>query len=790
MEQKNAGQGGDRRANKTILVRTLVLMVVFGVIAFIPLVVKLYNLQIVQHEELEARALSQQTQDVEVSAKRGDILDSKGNVLATSATVYNVQLSPLELIQAQDTYAKQVAAAEEGNGKLPTTPEPTNEFVAENLAQILDMDKEDILTRLEKTWSQYEIIKSRIEPDEADIVREFIQENGLETSIYLPPTTKRYYPYGSLASQLIGWVNYKNDNKGAYGMEAVYEEALAGKTGRVVTAKNAKGTEMLSSYESYYDAVDGSDITLTIDATIQYYCEQVLQKGIEKFDVQDGGFAIAMDPNTGAILAWANSPNYDLNEPWTVSDPILEEYLESVKNDPSSNEEAYTKALGEMQNQQWRNKAINDTYEPGSTFKSIVLAAALEEGAITENDTFYCSGSVTVADNTIRCSKRTGHGSQTLTQAVENSCNPAFIAIGQKLGASKFYDYLEDFGFLEITGIDMQGELPTSNLIWSRDYFCSAEGISSLATASFGQRFNVTPIQLITAASAVVNGGHLMTPYVVQSVTDADGNVNQYTQPTEVRQVVSEATSERCRTILESVVANGTGKNAQVAGYRVGGKTGSSETSEVDHTIVSFLGFAPADDPQVVILLAYDNPKPVSAGSNYTSGGWYISGGIMAAQMASELTGNILNYMGIEKTYTTQADTIVPNVTGLSLADATQKLQDQNLNVRAVGDGDTITGQIPVQGASIPGESEVVVYMGTDVPTDLVDVPDISGMTYDAATQALSKVGLYLKATGVSNYGSSTRVSSQSIEAGTQVERGSIVVGQFVDSGGGSGWGL
>ena len=398
---------------------------------------------------------------------------------------------------------------------------------------------------------------------------------------------------------------------------------------------------------------------------------------------------------------------------------------------------------------------------------------------VSESDHFYCSGSVMVEgwSKPISCSYTPGHKDQTLAQAVANSCNPAFVAIGQRLGAEKFYDYLEDFGFLEPTGIDMQGETDTSSLIWPRDKFTNV----NLATASFGQRFNVTPIQLITAASAVINGGHLMKPYVVSQVTDASGNVLQYTEPTEVWQVVSEQTSARCREILEKVVDGGTGKNAAVEGYRIGGKTGSSETLVEGHTIVSFLGFAPADDPQVVILLAYDAPKPASPGANTTAGGWYISGGNMAAPMAGELLEDILGYLGVEKTYTASADVLVPNVTGKTLADATSALKKNNLTLRTVGDGDTVTGQIPAQGASIPGGSEVVLYMGQEVPTDQVQVPNVVGLTLEQAQKKMTEAGLYLKASGASGYSTSTAYE-QEVAAGTSVDRGTAIEVRFTDS--------
>ena len=801
MAQRNRGrriirQKPDRKANRVIFIRSLILMGVFGCLAFLPLFVKLWQLQITDHDYYQELAVKQQTRDSTVTANRGTIYDSNGTVLAMSATVYNIQLSPNDLRETQETYREKVEKAQESGGSLPDYPEPTNEFIASNLAAILDLDEADILRRLEKD-SQYEMIKWRVDTEESDAVQEFITENHLSHGIYLMPTSKRYYPKNSLAAQVIGWVNPNMDNVGAYGLEAQFEDELSGQTGRIVTAKDGNGTELLYRFEDYYDAMDGNDLTLTLDATIQSFCESVVQEGVEQFEVQNGAFCLVMDPNTGAILAWANSPTYDLNDPWEISDPVLLQYIEDVKSGAYTEEEAYQKALaegctqeeaydkavdaavGNAQLSQWRNKAINDTYEPGSTFKSMVLAAALEEGVVTESDHFYCSGSVMVEGygSPIKCSNRSGHKDQDLATAVANSCNPAFIEIGQRLGAEKFYDYLEDFGFLEKTGIDMQGE--TTGVIWSRDDFTNVD----LAVASFGQRFQVTPLQLITAASAVVNGGHLMQPYVVSQITDADGNVLQHTEPTEVRQVISEQTSERCRAILEKVVDGGTGKNAAVEGYRIGGKTGSSQTLKGDdHTIVSFLGFAPADDPQVVILLAYDSPKPVSPGSNYTADNWYISGGNMAALKAGELMEKILDYLGVEKSYSATADVMVPNLTGLNLADATTFLKKNNLSIRVVGDGDTVTGQIPAKGASIPGGSEVVVYMGAEVPTDQVQVPSVIGLNVEQAKAKLSAQGLYLKASGASEFGSTVVAYEQSTPAGTSVDRGTTIEVRFTDA--------
>ena len=791
-------QQPDHRANRTILVRTLILLAVFGVAVFIPLFVRLWQIQIRDYDRFQELAVEQQTGDSVVAAQRGVIYDRNGEVLAMSATVYNIQLSPKEILACQEAYADDVK-----NGKELDYPEPTDEFIASNLAQILGLEEEDILKRLEKTYSMYEIIAQRVDEDTRNEVLAFTTENHI-TGIFTPPTTMRIYPKGSLAAQVIGWVNPNTENTGAYGIEAQYESVLAGETGRIVTAKNADGTQMLYQYENYYDGMDGCDLELTLDSKIQSFCENILAKGIEQFEVQDGGFCIAMDPNTGEILAWANSPTFDPNDPWAVSDPVLLQYLADIESGEYTKEEAYQKALAEgatteeardtaisaaeseVLYKQWANRSISSTYEPGSTFKSIVLAAALEEGVVSESSTFYCSGVAQVdgwSGAPIHCSDRDGHGTQTLAKAVANSCNPAFIAIGQALGAEKFYNYLEDFGFLEKTGIDVLGESninPVSaGLIWDRDKITNVD----LAVASFGQRFQVTPLQLITAAAAMINGGHLMQPYVVSQVTDPDGNVVQHTEPTEVRQVVSEQTSERCRTMLEGVVNGGTGHNAAVEGYRIGGKTGSSQTLYGDdYTIVSFLGFAPADDPQVIILLAYNSPKPAYPGGNTTAGGWYISGGNMAAPMGGELLEDILGYLGVEKAYTAGSDVLVPNLVGLDLASATSSLEKTGLSLRTVGDGAAVTGQIPAAGASIPGGSQVVLYMGEEVPTDQVTVPSVVGLTAAQAEEKLAAQGLYMRATGVSDFNSGVVAYEQDIAAGASVDRGTTVEVRFSDS--------
>lgn len=774
-EKEQKKREKDRRANRTILWRSIFLMAVFGVVIFVPLLVKLWDIQITNYDYYKELAAKQQTRDLTVSAERGTIYDANGSILSMSATVQTVVLSPLRVAELQKEYAEAVEDAKAGEGAYPDYPEPTHEMIASGLGAILNVEESVILEKLAKTSRQYETVKAKVEANIAEQVGAFISENKLDGGIFLEPDTKRYYPYSSLASHVIGFVNA--ENKGAYGIESGYEDELSGETGRVVTAKNARGTEMFSHYENYIDAVDGSDLHLTLDANIQSMLESTLAEGIETYDVQYGGFAIAMDPSTGAILGMASSPDYDLNNYNAVADPELVEGLLWLK---WLDEGEYTQ--GDAQLTQWRNKALNDTYEPGSTFKAMVLAAALEEGVIDESYTFTCTGSFHVADRNISCSKKEGHGFQTLTEAVENSCNPAFMDIGQKLGLEKFYEYLERFGLLSKTGVDIPGE-EMSN-VWDLDEM----GLVELATASFGQRFTVTPIQLITAFSSTINGGHLYQPYVVDSAIDGNSTAIYQSQPTEVRQVVSESTSERVRTILESVVANGTGHNAYTAGYRIGGKTGTSETVTRDeHNIVSFVGFAPANDPQVIVLLAYDGPRPVSEGSNHTKDGYYISGGNMAAPMAGELIANILDYMGVEKQYTPEelsgADVAVPQLKGHYLDYAQTLVNQAGLTCRTVGEGNVVTGQIPAAGAYIPGNSQVVLYLGNEeVPNDQVEVPELTGKTLEEVQSALTNAGLYLRASGASDYyGSSYKAISQSCGAGAMVDRGTVVEVRFAD---------
>lgn len=794
-DKRNSQPDRNKQSKRMVFRRSLVLMLVFGVGLFIPLLAQLWNIAIVHHDEYQAKATRQQLMDVTVSANRGDILDANGEVLAMSATVYNLILAPKDLVAS---VSENKFKDEDGNldeEAYNAEVQRKRDEVVDGLCELMpDLDREDLERRMQKVNSQYEVLATQIEEADAKAIRTFIEEHKTSYYLYLTPDTKRYYPFASLASQVLGFVNSEG---GAYGLEAGYEDVLKGIPGRVVTGKTGENVEMYNSYSNYIDAINGYDLTLTLDATIQSYAEQMLEKGIEMYDVQNGGFCLVMDPNTGAVLAMASSPEFDPNNYSVVTDSFLQADIEAeipaiyeqlkTENaakpadeqltDQELQDKARSQATASARETQWRNRTIREPYEPGSTFKALVLAAALEEGVVSESDTFTCTGSVGIGGHTIHCSKRTGHGTQTLAEAVQNSCNPAFIAIGQRLGAEKFYEYFQAFGMTDFTGIDLPGEEKGIN--WGSDM-----GITDLAVASFGQRFTVTPLQLVTGFSAVINGGSLYQPYVVQKVTDSSSTVVKETEPSLVRQVVSEQTSQRARTILETVVSQGGGKNAYQAGYRIGGKTGSAETLEDGRTIVSFMGFAPADDPQVIVLMAYDTPQEASPGSSYSTSGDYISGGAMAAPRAGELIAQILDYMGVEKQYTTEESAAVtittPKAVGYYLSDAISRVESKGLKYRTVGEGDVVTSQVPAANASIPGGSTVILYLGDAKPDEATTVPNVVGLGYEAAKNKLEAAGLFMRAVGGSTfYSEASKAQSQSVAAGESVAMGTIVDVQF-----------
>lgn len=734
-----------RRANRIIQTRSFVLMILMGVVMFVLLFFRLFDLQITRHEELQGKAVNQQTRRTVVTANRGTIYDAGGNILAISSSAETIILSPLEIDNAVNDTEDPVSW--------------TKESLAAGLAEILGKDASAIRKRMDNVKSQYEVIQLRADEDTAAKVRSYVDENKI-AGVHLVADTKRYYPYGSLAAQVIGFVG--DENTGLYGLEAYYEKELEGQSGLVISSKDQAENDMLYTYEQYFAAKNGSDLTLTLDTTIQYYLEKGIESMVDKFSAANGASGIVMDAKTGGILAMASYPNYDLNDFLTVSDQTLQERIERGES-----------TVADMQLLQWRNKALNDTYEPGSTFKILTLSAALEEGVVDKTTTVNCGGSVNISGYTIHCSNKNGHGLQTLVQSVGNSCNPAFINYGLRIGNEKFYEYMRSFGLMNTTGIDLGGEAVG---VFAAD---SSFTQLDLACYAFGQNFTVTPLALIAAQAACVNGGYLHTPYLVERIADSDGNVTYRHDDTPVRQVISEQTSATVRECLEYVVASGTGKNGQVAGYRIGGKTGTADKGQTGDVVVSFLCFAPADDPQVIMLITMDTPSRAT--------GTYVSGGNMVAPTASTVMAEILPYLGVEPSYSAEEllgmDTTVPNVIGMSVEEAKAKLKDRALSYKIVGDGETITDQTPAGGAIIPGKSSVILYVGEEKSTDKCVVPHLIGKTPSEANTTATAAGLLIRFSGTTgSESSSVRVLSQSIDEGTEVEAGTVITVQLGDT--------
>ena len=701
-ENRNSNRKNEnvRRANRIIQTRSFVLMILMGVVMFVLLFFRLFDLQITRHEELQGKAVNQQTRRTVVTANRGTIYDAGGNILAISSSAETIILSPLEIDNAVNDTEDPVSW--------------TKESLAAGLAEILGKDASAIRKRMDNVKSQYEVIQLRADEDTAAKVRSYVDENKI-AGVHLVADTKRYYPYGSLAAQVIGFVG--DENTGLYGLEAYYEKELEGQSGLVISSKDQAENDMLYTYEQYFAAKNGSDLTLTLDTTIQYYLEKGIESMVDKFSAANGASGIVMDAKTGGILAMASYPNYDLNDFLTVSDQTLQERIERGES-----------TVADMQLLQWRNKALNDTYEPGSTFKILTLSAALEEGVVDKTTTVNCGGSVNISGYTIHCSNKNGHGLQTLVQSVGNSCNPAFINYGLRIGSEKFYEYMRSFGLMNTTGIDLGGE----------------------AVGVFAADSSFTQLDLACR--------HDDTP---------------------VRQVISEQTSATVRECLEYVVASGTGKNGQVAGYRIGGKTGTADKGQTGDVVVSFLCFAPADDPQVIMLITMDTPSRAT--------GTYVSGGNMVAPTASTVMAEILPYLGVEPSYSAEEllgmDTTVPNVIGMSVEEAKAKLKDRALSYKIVGDGETITDQTPAGGAIIPGKSSVILYVGEEKSTDKCVVPHLIGKTPSEANTTATAAGLLIRFSGTTgSESSSVRVLSQSIDEGTEVEAGTVITVQLGDT--------
>ena len=811
-----------RRANQVIRTRILWIMVLLGVVSFVALFFKLYDLQIRQHDALQQRAAHQQTRSAVITASRGSILDRNGDILAASASAETVIISPKEIkqfVEKQQEEQRDAAASAAKKKRAYDPPRLLDQsYIARGLSRILEVDQSSIIKQMDNVNNQYAIIKKKVERKTADEVRRFmnglIDEEGNELTeqntsgktvlksdhkssprrlqgIWMQPDSKRYYPNDTLAANVLGFVNA--DNVGGVGLESKYESDLQGVSGMTVTAKNGAGTDLLYQYEQYYDAVDGNDLVLTLDGAVQTYLEKGIRDMIDRYDAANGAAGIVMDVNTGGIVAMASYPNYDPNQYSVVLDTSLlkkvAEGQKAVDESRSSYEtqEEYEKAraavMTSAMNSQWRNKCIDSTYEPGSTFKPITLAAALEEGLVNLNSTFTCTGSIRVPgwSKPINCSNHSGHGTQDLKTATGNSCNPAFITMGLSIGTETYYKYLQSFGLMEKTGIDMIGEV--KGIFASESSFNS--NVVSLASYAFGQTFNVTPIELIRAQAACVNGGYLYRPYIVEKKLDSDGNAVWQHDAAPIRQVVSEETSAVVRECLEYVVAKGTGKNGQVAGYRIGGKTGTADktgSKTADNpqgdVVVSFMCFAPADDPQYIMLLTLDTPS--------RNTGVYVSGGNMVAPTASQIMADILPYLGVEPEYTEEelarVDVAAPNVVGQTLDDAIERLTRASFSYRTVGDGDTVTDQTPAGGAIIPNNAQIILYLGAEKPAELCTVPSVIGMTIDKATQTMAKAGLILRVSGTTRGASQVLAIQQDKAEGSKLAAGSVVTAQFGDA--------
>ena len=805
-----------RRANQVIRGRTMLIMLLLGVASFTVLFWKLYDLQINRHDELKAEAVGQQTDSMVISASRGTIYDKNGEIMAISYSTETVLLDPggvQDFVESQEQKIQDAAEEAAEKGAPYTAPEVLDQaYIARGLSRILDVEEETILEHLENTANRYWEVKKKVDQDVADEVRRFIngeiddEGNQLTTvdedgntvlistggrptrlqGISLTPDTKRLYPFGSLAGNVIGFVNA--NNMGAYGLEASYDDVLSGSTGLTITPTNVNGTPLLfSGGEQMFDAENGSSLVLTLDTNVQYALEKGLESMLDKYDAANGGTGIVMDVNTGGIVAMASYPNYDPGDFSTIYTEGLQAELDAALAEIQQNrstyetEEAYNQALANaratIQFKQWRNKCYQDTYEPGSTFKPITLATALEEGVVNMNTTFTCTGSIHVEGwgKPINCSKRAGHGTQTLKVATGNSCNPAFVTMGLKIGTEAYYRYLKSFGLMETTGIDLPAE--AEGIFANEDSFNS--NVVSLAAYSFGQTFNVTPLELIRAQAATINGGYLYTPYLVEQVLDDEGNILSQHETTAVRQVISEETSAKGRECLEWVVSDGGGRNGQVTGYRIGGKTGTADKTGTKDVVVSFMCFAPADDPQYIMLLTMDTPSRTT--------GTAVFGGTMVAPVASQIMSEILPLLGVEPDYTAEelvgADTTVPNVVGQTREAAEDRLADLGFTFRTVGDGDTVTDQTPAGGAIVPGNASIILYLGQEKPDTPCTVPNVVGKSASEANKAITNAGLIMKVTGTTTASSGNVYAiTQSLPAGTEVAAGTVVTVQFGDN--------
>ena len=721
--------------------------------------VSLVNLMIFKGSKYAKLAAEQQLKTTTIEAKRGTIYDCNGNILATSATVWTVYITPQDI--KDDNEAR---------------------LIADGLAEILGIDSETIYKKA-KMNTAYEKIEKRVEEATASKVRTFISENELGSVVGLDEANKRYYPNGKLASTILGFVG--DDNQGLSGLEYQYETQLKGVPGKVVSSKNARGSDMPFNYETMVEAKQGSSLTLTIDSFVQHSVEKHLAEAVETNKATNRGCAIVMNVNTGAVLGMATEPSFDPNKPFEVTSEYTLALLEQYKKNSATPETSqtqvnegeenktddkktmtYEEAYEEALNEQWRNKAISDVYDPGSVFKTVTGSAAQEEGLVNADSTFSCPGYIVIAGNRYNCHNTDGHGTQTLSNIYENSCNPAFIEIGQRMGVNKFYQYFKAFGMTEKSGIDLPGE---ADSIYYTD---KNMGPVELASESFGQTFQITPMQMITAMCAIANGGNLVTPHLLKEMTDANGTIVQAENVAVRRQVISKETSQSMCKMLRSTVETGSGKNAYVAGYRVAGKTGTSQKlgnpDEPMKYVASFCGFAPADKPEYAVIVMIDEPN----GSSYY-------GSAVSSPAAAAIMEEILPYLGVEAVYTEEEynsiRTTVPSVIGKTVDKACAELEQNNLSYRVIGEGETVIAQNPLGGSVSPTEGTVVLYTTEDYQPEKVTVPVLTGMGVSGVLSTAASAGVNIEIVGAVSGHAGAVSYRQDVDAETLVDRGTVI---------------
>ncbi|MDP4152656.1 MAG: penicillin-binding transpeptidase domain-containing protein [Bacillota bacterium] len=721
--------------------RMRIVMLAFLIVCVPAIIYRLVVVQMVDHEFYQDKAIDQQTRDSVVSPKRGKIYDRNMKTLAASASVETVYISPNAIKDDKEA-----------------------QLISDNLSQILGVDRDTIYKKTQAK-NYYEVIKKKVEQDESDKVRTFIKDNKLTASVALIEDSKRYYPYGNFASHVIGFTNV--DGVGIEGVEAYYEDYLKGVPGRIITAKNAKGTEMPYKYETYIDPQNGKNLVLTIDEVLQHFLEKHLEQAVVDYNIQNRAAGIIMNVKTGEILAMAVKPDFDLNNPREITDENVKAELAKLSGD-----EKNAKQQEEWQ-KMWRNKIISDTYEPGSVFKLFTSSMAIEENLVHENDQFFCPGYKIVSGVRIGCWKAGGHGSENFLKGLQNSCNPVFMEVGERVGPERFYKYVTAFGFREKTGIDLYGE--------ANGIFHSMNNLKnpvSLAVSAFGQTFKVTPIQMITGICAVANGGYLVTPHVAKEVVDDNGNVINSFDTNVRRQVISSETSKMISSYMETVVSQGTGKNAYVAGYRIGGKTATSEKIDeknaqgvADKRIASFACIAPSDDPQIAMLIMFDEPNVPNP-----------SGGVIAAPVVRKIMSDVLPYLQVTPKYTEaelqKMEIDVKDLTGKTITEAQKIAREEGHKLKIEGGGSSIVSQVPRPGAKLASGGQIIVYTDSGSTSHMIEVPNVKGMSPDKAAASLQQYGLNIKMVGADNDSSATAVSQQPA-CKSKVEAGSVVTIEF-----------